>query len=337
VGPDAFDKTVARDIARCLIDALDRDQDIGVRASAAYGLSAMGSKLVEAGTPADQTAGPDPLKPETLLAAFDAAIKQDPWNRLALVDAIERLGPIPSAAPSGLLQALEDPSSFVRGKAIQALSHFSGGVDPAVPVLLADLHDNTERFPPDYVGAAREIHPSPAVVPILIKALESDDGLVRQAAVILLTRVEPLPRSAAPALIASVKKALSVDERTESDQDSDEPANTKTQGLSPRSGTRPSQPAAGSISSDLANALAKAAPIEEAVPLLINVSKRKSPSTRRAAAEALGKFGPNAASAIPRLRELLEERDMTVRDAAKSALEEIDPQSIPRKRSATAE
>jgi HEAT repeat protein len=326
-GAQAVDAGVARDIARALVEVLDQDQDPGVRASAAYALSFLGASVVKTGVGPGEPAERDPLGPASLVAAFNQALERDPSSRLPLADAIERLGPVPLPAPEGLLAALEDPSINVRGKAIMALAHFTSGVDKAIPVLLADLHGNTERFPPDYVAAARQMQPSPAVVPVVLKALESDDGLLREAAEILLSRIDPLPPTAAPAVVASVRKALSVEEQGDGDRDSAEPAPPKKSGLAPRSSTRPAQPQPGSITSSLVMALAKVAPPEQSVPLLIEVSKRKAPAARAAAARALASVGPKAATAIPRLRELVNDPKAAVKDAAKLALETIDPQS----------
>jgi HEAT repeat protein len=227
------------------------------------------------------------------------------------------------------LGALDDPSIFVRGQALLALSHFRDGVDRAVPVLLEDLATNTDPFPPEYAAIAAAMHPSPAVVPTLIPSLESDNGLVREAAAILLARVEPPPRSAAPSLIAAVKKAIAAGEGSSSGPDPVDAEPKKAEGLSPRGGQRREQPLPGSISPDLSVALAKAAPAEESVPLLIAVLKRKSPASRTAAAMGLAELGPAAYAAIPRLRELLDDQSASVRNAARSALEKIEPQSKP--------
>ncbi len=43
------------------------------------------------------------------------------------------------------------------------------------------------------------------------------------------------------------------------------------------------------------------------------------------AAEALGNFGPAAASAVPRLHELTEHRNPAVKKAAEAALRKIEP------------
>jgi HEAT repeat protein len=394
-------------VADRLLTMLEEDEDIGVRAVAADSLTSISRAMVKAGISTGPSPESDPLKPETLIAAFDAALRRDSSNRRSLLAAFERLGPMTMAAPPGLLDALDDASSIVRGKAMVSLSRFSSGVDRVIPVLLKDLEQNNDRFPPDYLGAAREMHPSAAVIPILIKSLGSGDGNVREASAVLLARIDPPPRAAGPALVACVKKAISAGETAETNSDGSGPG----RGLAPGSGTRPPPPPPGSVSDSLAKALAKAAPPEEAVPLLIEVLKRKRPGARSAAAaglaelgaeahaaiptllanlkeaiaakgrsaaaygsttaralgriaprapevqvplqdvitalrealnldaepvlaaaaEALGNFGPTAASAVPRLRELTEGQAARVTDAAEAALERIDPQPKPSK------
>ncbi len=179
----------ARAAANGLLVALKNDTDPIVRASAAFALASMRQALIKAGLSSDKSLESDPIKRETLFAALDEALQQDLPNRLPLIDAIERLGPLPNVATPGLVEALKDPSIIVRGRLILTLSHFTGGVDPAIPVLLNDLEQNTSRFLPDYLGAAKEMHPSPAVVPILIKSLESGNWMVREAAALLLAQI----------------------------------------------------------------------------------------------------------------------------------------------------
>jgi HEAT repeat protein len=61
------------------------------------------------------------------------------------------------------------------------------------------------------------------------------------------------------------------------------------------------------------------------IAVLADALKAGPSSIRSTAAEALGRFGPQAASSAPRLRELLEARDSHVRDAAEAALKAIAP------------
>jgi HEAT repeat protein len=291
-----------RGIARALLDAYRRDQDPSVRAVAAGKIASIYTTLVKAGARPGDSADSDPLKPEVLVAAFDEGLKGDGTNRVPFVTAIKGLGTVSMAAPPGLLTVLTDPSHFVRGEALEAISHFSGGVDPAVPVLLHDLATNTDRYPPDYLAIAGAMHPSPAVVPTLIEALKSDNGLVRQTAAIILSRVDPAPRAEAPLVMALVKKELSAGGGPVDGEDIPDPVLAAApRGLAPGSGTRLDPPAPGSVGLGLAVSLARMAPPEEAVPLLIQLAKRKDPASRSAAAAGLAEIGPAAHAAIPPL------------------------------------
>ena len=287
----------ARGISTTLLDAYRKDQDVAVRAAAATGLSSISRGLIKARVLPKDLAETDPLKVEVLVAEFDQGLQRDPANRLPLVAAVKGLGPLPMAAPPGLLGVLDDPSAMVRGEALAALSHFSGGVDRAIPVLLNDLKTNTDRFQPDYGSIAEGLRPSPDVVPTLIRALESDDGLVREAAATLLARVQPAPTSVAPVLIAAVKKAISSGEPAE--RRGSRTGAAAPGALGPRGGGRPEPPPPGAVSMDLAIAMAKSASPGEAIPLLVELLKRKGPESRVAGAAGLAEIGPAAHAAIP--------------------------------------
>jgi HEAT repeat protein len=404
-GSQAIDESRIARAATSLLEALSQNQDSDVCASVASSLASIYQNVAKSGTKSDSDKS-GPLNAETLVAAFDAVLKRDPATRLAVIDGLERLGRLPLPAPPGLLNALDDPSYVVRGKAVVAISHFTTGADKAIPILLDDLQTNPSRFPPDYVAAAQDMNPSPSIAPILINALASDNGAVREASAVLLGRIAPLPRSAVPALITSLKKQISTGAGIRSDGDSESAKFTKAGGFGPRSGTRRPEPEPGWVSADLTKALARTATPEEALPLLIEILEGKSPSARQAAAEglaelgpaghaaipllvaalkqalaakgrsaseygaataralgniapgsvvpveeavlvlrealdanrasirsaaagALGRFGPKASGAAPRLRELLEDRDRVVKTAAESALTKIESKSEP--------
>jgi HEAT repeat protein len=298
----------SRSIGRTLLEAYRRDQDSSVRALAAGSVSSIYTAMVKAGARPGDGADGDPLSPEALVAAFDGGLKGDATNRVPLVTAIERLGPVPMVAPPGLLSALDDPSHFVRGQVLQAVSHFSSGVDPAVPVLLHDLVTNTDRYPPDYPSIAGALHPSPAVVPALTAALKGDNALVRQTAATILSQVEPAPRAEAPLVVALVKKELASGDGPAGGDDLPDPVSAAApKGVAPGSGNRIEQPTPGTVGLGLAVSLARMAPPEQAVPLLVELLKRKAPASRSAAAAGLAEIGPAAYTAVPTLLATMKE------------------------------
>jgi HEAT repeat protein len=403
--PEDLDRV--RSIARTLLEVFRRDTDVAVRASAASSLAAVEEALTKAGIRPGDFPEEDPLRPESLVETFDDGLRSDPANRIPLLMAIERIGTVPRVAPPGVLSVLDDPTHLVRGQALLALSHFSGGVDRAIPILLDDVVTNTDRFPPDYDAIARAIHPSPAVVPALIKALGSKSGIVRETAATLLTRIEPPPVESSPAVIAAVKEALSAGDGRETGRDFPDREPAASKGVAPGSGIQREEPPPGLVSPDLAVLLAKLVPPEQSAPLLLQLMHRRDPASRSAAseglaevgpaaheaipvlvetlkmatdgggrstsgygsraaralgriaprspeakssssgviaalsealnartpsirmraAEALGQFGPEAATAAPRLRELLQAREANIRDAAAAALEAIEPKA----------
>jgi HEAT repeat protein len=334
-GSKTVDAERGRRIAKTLLDVLKGDKDAGVRASAASGLTSIYRAQQKAGVPSGEVRESDRLRPEVLVAAFDAELARDPANRVPFVEAIKRLGPVSMDAPAGLLGALDDKRYIIRAEALLALSHFSGGIDPAVTVLLSDVAQNNDQFRPNYYEIADAMRPSPAAAGMLIKSLDSDDGLVREVAAKLLARINPPPSSAAPALIAAVKKAISVDPGGTGNDDRVPSDASKSGAVAPRAGGPRVQPAPGLVSTDLAIALAKVAPPEESVPLLIQLLKRKGAESRVAGAAALAELGPAASSAIPILIANLREAVAAKNNSAGSvgsqtavALGQIAPRSV---------
>jgi HEAT repeat protein len=82
-----------------------------------------------------------------------------------------------------------------------------------------------------------------------------------------------------------------------------------------------------------AEALGKIAPdtpsADQAVAALLPVLESKDESTRIRAIEAIGRFGPRAGAAIPKIRALKGDSDHSVRDAAAKSLSAIDTASAP--------
>jgi HEAT repeat protein len=279
----------SRAAAGALIGVIKNDGDSSVRASAAFAVSTLRRALAEAGIHADAKRGDDPIDPKMLAKAFDTALERDPKSRMAFLVPYEGLGPIGQPAPAPVLAGLDDSSPDVRKLVLQVLSQFTTGSDQAVPVLLKDAE---LKAPPSGIKAAKgagpgsalhraaqSLHPTKAVVPILVKALESQNPDVRQAAVLLLGGVGPDGRSTAPALIAAAKDLLRSPDAEAKDK--------------------------GPQFSDYATAIARVAPPGEAVSFLSQAMGSEDPTARSAAVTALGKLGTLGQAAVPILLKAL--------------------------------
>jgi len=280
----------ARAAATGLIEVIKEDGDGSTRASAAFAAASLLRALKDAGIKPDQSRADDPIDPRTMLRAFNAALARDPESRLALLAPYQSLGQIDEPAPPVLLAALDDPSSMVRSHALLALSQFTSGVDRSVLVLLKDAELKPREGlqvakgagqGSDLRRAAERLHPTAAVVPILAKGLESQDPDVRGVAVVLLGRVGPDARSAAPALIAATRAMIQSGGGEAGDD--------------------------GPSFSDHAVALVQILPAEEATSILSQSLRPDHRATRNAAARALGKLGPRGQAAVPILLKALAE------------------------------
>jgi len=281
----------ARAAAGGLIDVIKNDGSNSVRASAAFAMASLCRALRAAGINPDQSRADDPIDPRTIARAFNTVLEHDPATRVAMLGNYQGLGQIDEPAPAVLLAALDDPAPDVRAAALETLSQFTSDSDQAVPVLLRDAE---LKAPPSGLQvakgagpgsvlqrAAQGLHPTAAVVPILAKALESQNPDVRSAAVILLGRVGPGARSTSPALIAATQALIRLDG-----------------GEAKREGPE---------FSDYASALVQILPAADAVSVLSQAMGPDHRATRTAAATALGKLGPNGSAAVPILLKALKE------------------------------
>jgi len=202
--------------------------------------------------------------------------------------------------PKALAAALEDKSAKVRGAAAAALGHSGVGLDPFIPALIRhaehDVDDEVRAICVTVldvcVGRAKV---TPAVVPDLITALESPDARLREATSSILSRLGPDAVPAIAALIRALKDPAIKD--------------------------------ASIYRWQAAEALGRTAPgtrqADSAVAALVESLADPDWRTTLAATRALAVFGPKAAGAIPRLRELQEHKQPFVKEAAIEALAKI--------------
>jgi HEAT repeat protein len=277
-----------------LLDSLAEDDDPDVRVSAASALALIRNKLDVVSGSETMSSRPASLAHGTLVAALDAALQRDPANRRRLMLSLGLVAHRSLAAPPGLLAVLDHPDAASRAQAVMALAGFGSGIDPALAVILRDLEDKlsvlrseddqgSDRFftSRDYWLGIRKIHLSPAVVPRLQEALGSRDPLTARCAVILLGNIGPGARAAIPALVKTLQTAGPV-----------EPFDNLT---------------GKSATLDVAETIARVAPLDEAVAALTGALRSPVSSTRDAAGTAFAGLGAKAHAAIPVLAATLRE------------------------------
>jgi HEAT repeat protein len=288
----------ARDVESELMVLLERDNDLGVRASAAFASAMLLRAVKQAGIKPDPVNAEDPIDPGTLARAFNAALERDPAARLSLLAPYRTLGRHDDSAPAVVIAALDDPARPVRIAAVQVLSQFARGVDPAVAVLLKEAEFiEREVLPSDFRlrqplrFAAEQMRATPAALPLLLKALESPNLDVRNMAIVVLGRMGPDARPATPALVAAAKEMIRASEGS-------------------------IKWSRNTLFSDLASTLVRILPAEETVAILSEALSAGRQTIREDTLSALGELGPRAAAAIPLLLEVLRDAD---RPAASTA------------------
>jgi hypothetical protein len=217
-----------------------------------------------------------------------------PLVLLALTDDI-------SAAAPALGGALYDEDQYVRANAARCLENQLPGLGPAgahlLPDLLFALHDSNQSVR-EYSVQSLGHYPeqSRIVAPALARALGDSGRMVRYLAVQSLKRMNLAEATAGgigPVLLPSVDSSdLYV-----------------------------------CVNASQMVSQMKCDPKAE-VPVFIGMLGSYLPGKQRLAAVALGKYGPQAASAIPALRHAFETGEPLVREAASNALAQIDPQAL---------
>jgi len=272
-----------------LIEVINRDHDDTVRASAAFAVASLIHLLKDFGIEPAKPRADDPIDPRTLVKTLNAALERNPATRLALLVSYRGLGPIDQPAPPALLAALDDPSRIIRIEALQAIAEFTSGVDQAVTVLLSEAQSEPGESQFDQWShvyplrqAAERLNPSAAVIPLLMKGLESQDPDVREVAVVLLGRLGPAARPATRALIIATRSMIQSVKHT------------------PNHGEDP-------FFSDFASAVVRVAPADDAISVLSEALDPDHPTAGAHAAWFLGKLGPKGCAAVPILLKAFQE------------------------------
>ncbi len=291
----------ARAAITSLLAVLKRDDDLNVRASVAFAVADLLRELRNAGIKPDQANSDDPIDPRMVAQAFNAALKRDPAARLVVLPPYQKLGPFEEGAPAVLVAALDDPSRVVRIQALLVISQFSSGVDQAVAVLLKEAEFKDPRTQPSEYQinqavrqAAESLHPTAAVIPMLIKGLRSQNADVSSVAAVLLGRLGSEARSAAPALVAAARAII-------------------------HSSPGPAKPSEQRLFSDLASTIVHVLPAEESVAILREALSPGHEATQVEATRALGGLRSRGLVAVPCLLHALQ-------DAGKPASGPVKPE-----------
>jgi HEAT repeat protein len=206
-------------------------------------------------------------------------------------------------APEATLEALEDRSREVRLAAATALRHIRAGVEPMVPALIRHAgHDPDEGVRAVCTGALRDLRPpavTDAVVPMYIEAIERRESppSLRSNLIRALPHFGPAAKAAVPALLRLLQRARD----------------------------RKSAPDAAVIAEVVRKLAPGSSEAGRALAVLrefLEVEPNLQPMP--VVIDAVARFGPEAAAALPRLRELEKSRDPQVGVASRTAIAAIE-------------
>ena len=288
-----------------LVEAL-KSNDAGMRVAAVGALGDMGRDGAAASTqlfaftkdsdPAVQAASFRALvavhaDANRLKPMLEAALKSPtPQVRKAAAAGLASLGDTSVLGVDGLVDLLDDESPAGRLAAVQALGQLGVKAAPAVPPLLAHLDDTALQG--SIFEALGLIGPaSEPAVPRILELAKTRD--LRATAMVVFGKIGRGAGAALPMIYSALY-----------DPAPDVRASAAT--------------ALASVEPDEAKALAAIIPL---------VDKSQSGEVRRAAERALGKFGPAAGPAVPRLVSMLDKE--TERGEVMRALKSIGVHTVP--------
>ena len=226
--------------------------------------------------------------------------------------------------PKPLMAALAAPAAERRAEAARSLATLGESAAPAVPVLAAALGDPSHVVRAAAAWALGNVGPAAApAVPALIRLLRDGDPFVRAGAAFGLGGVGEAATAAAAPL---VERLNDPDERVRW-RAADALAKIGRDGASVGQLASLVQDAKGVGRGLAAEALGRVGPAaRSAVPVLVAAASDARPDVRWRAIWALGRIGPAAAPAVPLLRAALADPD--VRWRAADALGAIGPRAV---------
>jgi HEAT repeat protein len=312
------EKKLTKGVTAVLLTAME-DRDKCVRLNAATALAILGE---------------DGDKPFLVLAEFLG--DEDEELRTEIIAAMKEIG-LP-ALPT-LKGCLRDKRALVRRIATICLAEVIGKVKrkkqdlphDLIPLLAAALNDSNDEVVRGVMGALAEIGlPAKETIPAIINFLNHRNPNVRHAAAVRLGEFGPAAGAAVPAL----EKALS-DSDWDVRRDAPEalakiagkaavPALGKALAAAEETDTNENEyvrraivEALGTIGDDPASV----------VPVLIKALADKRPVVRLIAVRTLASFGATAEAALPRVTELLQDPDGSVREEAADRLDSFGPKA----------
>jgi HEAT repeat protein len=330
-----------------IVKLLESDSITGTRYAAAFALGRIGQKSDEVNH-----------------ALVEAAREDDPTLKTLSLWALAKINPdqerVVRYAAETIVSMLSDENPQVRSAAVRALVDFEGHADVVAPALVALLKDGDPAVVGNVLDALASI--GPKVVDRVANALTNAD--LRHYATRLLYRLGPKAAEAVPDLVAALQEevadaddvafrvevqlalaaigpaaAPAVAELTKSlASDDHEIRGTACYALGkigPDAAAaveelqRRQQDLDPSERIPLLWALLKIRPGDQAIaqmaaPLLIEALEDQQALVRTEAAAALGGLGEYAQPALERLKQLRDDPDASVRDAAAQAVQTLE-------------
>lgn len=279
-------------------------------------------------------------------------------RRVGLV--LEKLGPAGAGAADSVGKVLlKETDDAVRDQFVDTLVAMGPGAKPAVAGLIPIVTDTnaTALLRIKVIGAVVAADPaSKDTADALVKAAADKDQNIRAAAAAALGKLNPLPESALAALVklmrtdsattvraAAVRGLAAAGPRAKAAKgDLEAVANGTMPGLALwakvalTAADGDVRKAGGVVREGFTNrnsgvraaaadALSVVGPTAADVPNLLRVSRDTATGAKAAAAKSLGIIGPEAKDAVPRLVQLLDDKDGDTRAAAAEALGRIGP------------
>jgi HEAT repeat protein len=205
--------------------------------------------------------------------------------------ALQAFGPDAVSAVPKLVEMLDDRSPGFRKLVYETLRELGPAAKAAVPDLIELLKEKRERNTQYAIWLLEKIGPDAKdAVPELTKFLDTTD--YREDAVDALCAIGPASKEALPAIRRALLDAVSP------------------------------EPTGGTVMEEVLNQLHRLGP--DAVPMLVDLVASETPKGMAYGIQELGKIGPGAAEAAPRLAEFLTHEDLELRRLAAVALCKID-------------